>query len=37
MPYFEVDNEKHMAASGEIAIHYRYTMLHIVKKYSLQP
>ena len=37
MPYFEVDNEKHMPASDEIAIHYMYTMLHIVKNYSLQP
>lgn len=31
------NNENHMPASSEIAIHYRYIMLHIVKKYSLQP
>lgn len=34
MPYFEIDNENHMPASSEIAIYYRYIMLHIVKTFS---
>lgn len=33
MPYFAIENEKkHMPALSEIVTHYRYIMLHIVKK-----